>query len=230
LLEQILTWLSNGLEQSLGWALLAAFAWGVVSIVFSPCHLASVPLVVGFISTQEDASTGRAFRLSLGFSLGVLASIALIGVVTAALGRLVGDLGSVGNVAVAIVFFVFGLYLMDLVPLNWNLFPSTTRRGGMPAALGLGLVFGVGLGPCSFAFLAPLLMIVFGQAQTDYLLAAGLLGAFALGHCGVIVLVGTAANKAQTLVSWGSRSSVTRWVRRGCGVLVVLAGVYLLLG
>ena len=60
MLEQILTSLSNGLSQSLGWALLAAFAWGVVSIVFSPCHLASVPLVVGFISTQEDASTKRA--------------------------------------------------------------------------------------------------------------------------------------------------------------------------
>lgn len=230
MLEQILTSLSNGLEQSPGWALLAAFGWGVVSIVFSPCHLASVPLVVGFISTQEDASTGRAFRLSLVFSLGVLASIALIGVVTAALGRLVGDLGDVGNVAVAVVFFVFGLYLMELLPLDWNLFPSTTRRRGMPAALGLGLVFGVGLGPCSFAFLAPMLMIVFGQASTDYALAAGLLGAFALGHCGVIVLVGTAAGKAQTLVSWGSRSKITRWVRRVCGALVVLAGVYLLLG
>jgi cytochrome c-type biogenesis protein len=228
-LEEILTSLSNGLEQSLGWALAAAFTWGVVSIVFSPCHLASVPLVVGFISTQENASTGRAFRLSLVFSLGVLASIAVIGVVTAALGRLVGDLGSVGNVAVAVVFFVFGFYLMDLLPLDWNVFPSATRRRGMPAALGLGLVFGIGLGPCSFAFLAPLLMIVFGQTQADYLLAAGLLGAFALGHCGVIVAAGTAAQKAQTLVSWGGRSSVTRWVRRACGALVVGAGLYLLL-
>ncbi len=230
MLEEILTSLSNGLEQSLGWALAAAFAWGVVSIVFSPCHLASVPLVVGFISTQEDASTRRAFRLSLVFSLGVLASIALIGGITAALGRLVGDLGSVGNIAVAVVFFAFGLYLMDLVPLGWKVFPSTTRHRGMPAALGLGLVFGIGLGPCSFAFLAPLLIIVFGQAQTDCVLAAGLLGAFALGHCGVIVVAGTAAQRAQAFVSWGSRSHVTRWVRRVCGALVVCAGLYMLLG
>jgi len=227
--EHLLTSLSNGLSGSLGWALPAAFAWGVVSVVFSPCHLASVPLIVGFVSTQDDASTGRAFRLSLIFSLGVLASIALIGVITASLGRLVGDLGAIGNVAVAVVFFVFGLYLMDLLPLHWTSFPSTTRRRGMPAALSLGLVFGVGLGPCSFAFLAPLLMIVFGQAETDYALAVGLLGAFALGHCGVIVLAGTAAQKARTLVTWGSRSGVTRWVRRACGALVVLAGVYLLL-
>jgi cytochrome c-type biogenesis protein len=227
-LQQVLTTLSEGLSGSLGWALLAAFAWGVVSIVFSPCHLAGVPLVVGFISTQEDASTRRAFRLSLVFSLGVLASIALIGLITASLGRLVGDLGTVGNVAVAVVFFVFGLYLMDLLPLDWTSFPATTRRRGMPAALGLGLVFGVGLGPCSFAFLAPLLMIVFGEAHVDYALAVGLLGAFALGHCGVIVLAGTAAQRVQTIVSWGGRSGVTRWVRRTCGALVVLAGVYLL--
>ena len=228
MLEQVLTSLSNGLSQSLGWALLAAFAWGVVSIVFSPCHLASVPLIVGFISTQDDTSTRRAFRLSLVFSLGVLVSIALIGLITASLGRLVGDLGAIGNVAVAVVFFIFGLYLMDLLPLHWTSFPSTTHRRGMPAALGLGLVFGVGLGPCSFAFLAPLLIIVFGQAQIDYGLAVALLGAFALGHCGVIVAAGTAAQRAQTVVSWGGRSGVTRWVRRACGALVVLAGVYLL--
>ena len=229
MLEQILTSLSNGLSGSLGWALLAAFAWGVVSIVFSPCHLASVPLIVGFISTQDDTSTQRAFRLSFVFSLGVLVSIALIGLITAALGRMFGDLGAIGNVAVAVVFFVFGLYLMDLLPLRWaNVFPASTKRHGMTAAVSLGLVFGIGLGPCSFAFLAPLLILVFGQPQVDYGLAVALLGAFALGHCGVIVLAGTAAQKVQTVVSWGGHSGVTTWVRRACGALVVLAGVYLL--
>jgi cytochrome c-type biogenesis protein len=229
-LEQILTSLTTWLGQSLGWAMLAAFAWGVVSIVFSPCHLASVPLIVGFISTQ-GATTARAFKLSLVFSVGVLVSIALIGVITASLGRLIGDLGQVGNVAVAVVFFIFGLYLMDLLPLRWrNLLPATTRLRGLPAALGLGVVFGIGLGPCSFAFLAPLLMVVFGQAQTDYVLAVALLGAFAVGHCGVIVLAGTMASKAQAMVAWGSNSRVATWVRRGCGALVVLAGVYLLTG
>lgn len=228
MLEQILTGLSNGLSQSAGWALLAAFAWGVVSIVFSPCHLASVPLVVGFISAQEDASTRGAFRLSLLFSLGVLGSIAIIGAVTASLGRLLGDLGSVGNVAVAVVFFIFGLYLMGVLPLRWSMFPATTGLRGAPAAVGLGLAFGIGLGPCSFAFLAPLLMIAIGSATTDYLLAAGLLAAFAAGHCLVIVAAGTAAQKVQSWTSWGDRSGVTMWVRRISGTLVVLAGVYLL--
>jgi cytochrome c-type biogenesis protein len=228
MLEDVLTLLSEGLGGSFGWALLASFGWGVASIVFSPCHLASVPLIVGFISTDERTSTRRALRLSLVFSLGVLVSIALIGALTAGLGRLLGDLGSLGNAAVAVVFLVFGLYLMDVLPLRWRSFPSTTRHRGAPAALGLGLAFGVGLGPCSFAFLAPLLMVVFAAAPSDYTGAAALLGAFALGHCGVITLAGTAAQKAQSMVSWGSRSGVTRWVRRVCGALVVVAGVYLL--
>jgi len=64
-LKQILTSLSDWLEQSFAWALLAAFLWGVVSIVFSPCHLAGVPLIVGFIADREQTSTRRAFRLSL---------------------------------------------------------------------------------------------------------------------------------------------------------------------
>lgn len=228
MLEQILTSLSHWLEQSFGWALLAAFAWGVVSIVFSPCHLASIPLIVGFIADREETTTRRAFRLSVVFSVGVLVSITLLGVATAALGRLVGDLGSIGNIAVSIVFFIFGLYLMDILPLDWSGLPATTERRGPVAALGLGFVFGIGLGPCTFAFLAPLLLVVFDRAQTDVAGAAALLLAFALGHCGVIVAAGTAFSRVQGFLSWGEHSGVARGVRRGCGALVVLAGVYLL--
>ena len=228
MLEQILTSLSDWLEQSFAWALLAAFLWGVVSIVFSPCHLAGVPLIVGFIADREQTSTRRAFRLSLVFAVGVLVSITLIGIVTAALGRLVGDLGPVGNVAVAIVFFVFGLYLMDVLPLEWSGLPATTERRGSPAALGLGFVFGIGLGPCTFAFLAPLLLVAFERARSDVPAAAALLLAFALGHCGVIVAAGTAFSRVQAFVAWGDRSGTTRWVRRVCGALVVAAGIYML--
>ena len=71
-------------------------------------------------------------------------------------------------------------------------------------------------------------MVAFGQAQTDVLFAVGLLAAFALGHCGVIVAAGTAVQRAQDMISWGGRSPVTRWIRRAWGGLVFLAGVYLL--
>jgi cytochrome c-type biogenesis protein len=228
-MQELFAALTRAVEGTPAVALGAAFVWGILSILLSPCHLASIPLIVGFIADRDETTTRRAFRLSVVFSVGVLVSIALIGIITAALGRLVGDLGSIGNIAVSIVFFIFGLYLMDILPLDWSGLPATTERRGPVAALGLGFVFGIGLGPCTFAFLAPLLLVVFDRAQTDVAGAAALLLAFALGHCGVIVAAGTAFSRVQGFLSWGERSGVARWVRRGCGALVVLAGVYLLL-
>ena len=68
-------------------ALGAAFVWGVLSIVLSPCHLASIPLIVGFISDQGKLTTRRAFGIASLFAAGILVTIALIGAVTAQAGR-----------------------------------------------------------------------------------------------------------------------------------------------
>ena len=69
-------------------ALSAALAWGALSVVLSPCHLASIPLIVGFIDGQGAMTTRRAFVISNLFAVGILVTIALIGVATAAAGRM----------------------------------------------------------------------------------------------------------------------------------------------
>jgi len=229
MIEKLLTSLSTALSQSISIALIGSFIWGLISILLSPCHLSSIPLVIGFLTNQEQKSVGRAFRLSLIFSLGILVSIAFIGIITASMGRLMGDVGRIGNSAVAIVFFVFGLYLMDILPLTWNALTTTTKLKGIWAALTLGLVFGLALGPCTFAFMAPVLGLVFTRAQSDYAGAISLLGAFAAGHCGVIVLAGTLSQKLQGYLNWSESSVITKWIKRACGLLVVLAGMYMLI-
>lgn len=229
MIESLLTIMSQALQQSLALSMLAALAWGIASILLSPCHLSSIPLVIGFLNQDGQANVKRAFVLSLVFSLGILISIAIIGLVTASMGRLMGDLGRWGNVLVALVFLVFGFYLMDLLPLNWSFAPRFSQRRGLSAALTMGLLFGVGLGPCTFAFIAPVLGVVFTRVQTDYAGALLLLAMFALGHCGVIVLAGTLANKVQSYLNWTGKSRQVLWVKRACGLLVALAGVYWLL-
>lgn len=58
----------------------AALAWGVLSVVLSPCHLSSVPLVVAYMSGGTEWPSGRrALGLSSAFALGILSSIALVG-------------------------------------------------------------------------------------------------------------------------------------------------------
>ena len=118
--EGIFTVLYEAMTGAVWIALVASFAWGVLSILLSPCHLSSIPLIVGFISSQGKISIGRTFNISLVFAVGILLTIAAIGVITASLGRLMGDVGSIGNYLVAGIFFIVGLYLLDIFKLNWN--------------------------------------------------------------------------------------------------------------
>jgi cytochrome c-type biogenesis protein len=59
-------------------------------------------------------------------------------------------------------------------------------------------------------------------------LAAILLGAFAIGHCGVIVCAGTLTQSVQRYLNWTQGHQGLKWCRRSCGILVVLGGIYIL--
>ncbi|HOM68664.1 MAG TPA: hypothetical protein PLQ58_00540, partial [Smithellaceae bacterium] len=69
MLVDLFTWLTGALTGSPEIAIGAAFVWGILSVVLSPCHIACIPLIVGFIDGQGNISTGRAFVLSLLFGL-----------------------------------------------------------------------------------------------------------------------------------------------------------------
>jgi len=228
-LAQLLSSLSQGVESSPVIALTAAAGWGIASILLSPCHLASIPLIVGFIDGQGRISTKRAFFISNLFAVGILMSIALIGFLTALAGRMLGDLGAWGNWFVAGVFFVFGLHLWGVIPMPWS-GPTQVnmKRKGLIAALVIGLIFGIALGPCTFAFMGPVLSVAFTEANNNLLYASSLLLAYGFGHCAVIVMAGTFTEKVQHYLNWNERSQGTLWVKRICGLLVMAGGLWLI--
>jgi len=229
MIDSIFTTLYEAMTGSVLLAVLASFGWGVLSILLSPCHLSSIPLVVGFISSQGKISIRRTFNISLVFSVGILITIALIGIITASVGRLMGDIGRVGNYLVAVIFFLVGLYLLDIIKFDWNTAGlKRTAAKGLFAALILGLLFGLALGPCTFAYMAPVLGVVFQTAQTNYFLAVIFLLAFGTGHCSVIVGAGTLTGKVQKYLNWSEGSKTIKYIKKICGVLVILGGVYLI--
>lgn len=210
-------------------ALSASFIWGILSVILSPCHLASIPLIVGFISEQGRISTKKAFRLALVFSAGIFITIAVIGVITALLGRIVGDVGPWGNYIVAVVFIFVGLYLLELVkfPGLRGVNQPQIKRKGMLAAFILGLIFGVAVGPCTFAYMAPMLAVTFRVSGTQFLYGVFLLLMYAVGHCAVIVAAGTLAKFVESYLHWNERSKSTTVIKKICGILVILAGLHM---
>jgi cytochrome c-type biogenesis protein len=222
--------LSSMLSLSPGIAVSGSFLWGVASILLSPCHLASIPLIVGYIDSQGEMKTSRAALIAALFSSGILITIAVIGVITGLAGRLMGDIGQYGNIVVAVLMVIIGLYLLGIVPIPFlesGINQPGMKKKGLPAAFLLGLFFGLALGPCSFAYMAPILGVAFTVASSNLSYAVVLVGAYAFGHCLVIIIAGSSAEAVNHLLKWNEDSKGALHLKKICGLLVVAAGIYM---
>ena len=228
-MQNLMASFTGAVESAAPIAVPLALLWGVLSVLLSPCHLASVPLVVGYISRQGRTGSARAFSISVLFSLGILITIILVGILTAAAGRILGDIGRFGYYFAAAMMLYFGLNLLEVVPSPWKGDRSlTSSKSGLAGAFFLGFIFGIALGPCTFAFMAPILGVTFSTGNEHLLFSILLIVVFAIGHCGVVVVAGTFSTVIQRYLKWNEKSGVVLIMRRICGVLVILGGLYLL--
>ncbi|MCM8820896.1 MAG: cytochrome C biogenesis protein [Candidatus Omnitrophica bacterium] len=228
-MQNIFAFLTQAVEGNPVISIVASFLWGILSIILSPCHLVSIPLIVGFITQQGVSSTNKALKLSLIFSLGIFLTIAIVGIITSFLGRMAGDIGKLGNYIVASVLLILGLYLLDLIKIpgfkGINQ-PVLKQKSDIFTAFLLGLIFGIAIGPCTFAYMAPILAVIFKVSGTQFLYGILLILIYAAGHCSVIVIAGTSVEFVEKCVKINERSRVGI-IKKICGLLVILAGLYM---
>ncbi|MBA7694289.1 hypothetical protein ES703_102896 [subsurface metagenome] len=121
------------------------------------------------------------------------------------------------------------LYLLDVIRIpGIGINARRFKSGGYISALTIGLLFGIALGPCTFAYLAPVLGIVFNISASNLLYSIFLLIAFALGHCFIIVFAGVLYEKVQQYLNWTEKTKSAVILRKICGAFVFLGGVYLI--
>ena len=226
---ELFTFLSHMLTDSWWIALLSSFIWGILSIILSPCHLTTIPLIIGFINNSENITKIRAALLSTLFALGILITLGLIGLLTGISGRILGDIGGFGNYIVGAFLIIFGVYMMDIIKIPFfeqGISPHIKKRGLLSAFL-IGLTFGIALGPCAFAFMAPMLGIVFKIASSNLIYSLLLILLFSLGHCFVIVFAGTFTEIIRKYLKWNEKSNGVIWLKRICGILIICSAIYL---
>ena len=207
-------------------AALGCFIWGVISVVFSPCHLASIPLIVAYVGGQETLlKPKQAAYYSVAFTVGLFITIALIGIICALLGRMLGDVGNYWQILIGLVlvWVALGMLGVEKCSMSGNLLTKLKFRG-MFGALALGLAYGVLSGSCTFGFIAPILAIV--TVQEKVVTGVLFILLFALGHCLPIVVAGSSTAAVKRVMESSRWQGAGNWFRKGAGVLIGVLGLY----
>ena len=229
MIEELVPSVLGMLTASPGKAATASFVWGLASILLSPCHLASVPLMAGYAArdaadpTADGKTAGRRAALcGIAFTVGLFI-IAAVGAVCALLGLLLGTVPKALSLSIGLLFIVLGLQTAGFIRLPIRpIVPAQFRLRGLLGAMVLGAGYGLLSGPCTFGFLAP----VFAAATLPGNPSVGfvLLLAFALGHCLPIAAAGASTALCSIYLSSRFADFAQTTGRKAAGLLIAAAG------
>jgi cytochrome c-type biogenesis protein len=203
----------------------ASYLGGVVATA-SPCILASIPLVIGFVGGYAGGNKKQAFFYSLTFVVGLAVVMSILGAVAALMGTMFGQVGVYWYFVVAVILMVMGLQLSGMI--NLKLAGASQKflpqRTGLVGALILGALFGLVLSPCASPVLAVILTLAAVKGEVAY--GSTLLFAYALGQGTLIILAGTFTGVIESfLQSKGAKFGTI--MQRVAGLLIFLVGAYI---
>lgn len=209
------------------YAALGCFLWGMVSVLMSPCHLASIPLIIGYVGGQKEPVEGKKGLLySVLFSLGLFITIAAVGVICALLGRMLGDISSYWMLLPGLILLWMAADMLGVTHCsisNGSLLSKLQVKGATGAFI-IGLAYGVISGSCTFGFIAPILAII--TVQQELVTGIVLISLFALGHCLPIAVAGSSTAKIQSILANSSYEHLHKLLRKVAALLVAGLGFY----
>ena len=208
---------------------LAVFDGGILTAA-NPCVLATIPLLMAYVSGRDDVrSFRRGMVLSLVFVAGLSVAFAALGVVAALAGTMLGDIGRFWDYAILVVCLLMGAHLTGLLEVPMPSVNVTPKWRGLPGAFLLGGLFGLVSTPCATPILVVVLTYIAGTgASVPY--GALLLVVYALGHSLLILAAGASAGLAKGLVASKGLARAGKALRFAAGLLIAAVGVYLFLG
>jgi len=216
----------EGLRQAIENAGFAAAGVGFLAgLVFSfnPVALASIPVSLAYVTRARHRN--EALLYGAMFVLGMILTHAVLGAAAGAGGAGVAKLiGRYWGLVLGPVLIVLGLVWVGWIRLPLPALPLRARRASnLLGAFALGVPFSVAVCPICTPALAVLLGVAAGSASA--FIGALLLLAFALGRAIPIAF-------GMSVIGWAERfpamGRYQRWLDIGGGVLLVLAGLYLL--
>ncbi len=224
-MESMLNNIQSIVQNNHGLAYGTVFIGGLISAA-SPCVLAAIPLIIGYVGGYSGGDKKKAAIYSLVFILGLSITFTVLGAAASAMGRFLSFAGQWLYIGLAVIAVTMGLQLMGLIkiPLPFQKTHQVKSRGLWGAFL-LGLLTGTVSSPCATPVLAVILAYV--STQGDILYGGSLLFAYAVGHCALIFIAGLSIGLTESIVSSKGVKNFSLYSKRFSGALLVVIGIYI---
>jgi cytochrome c-type biogenesis protein len=205
-------------------AFLAVFTGGLISAA-SPCVLAAIPLIIGYVGGYSEGDKKKAAIYSFVFILGLSITFTVLGAAASVMGQFLSFAGQWLYIGLAVIAVAMGLQLMGVIsiPLPFQKTRQVKSRGLWGAFL-LGILTGTVSSPCATPVLAVILAYV--STQGDIMYGGSLLFAYAVGHCALIFIAGLSVGLTESIVSSKGIKNFSLYTRRLSGAVLVAAGLY----
>lgn len=206
--------------------LVASFIGGVLASL-SPCSLAMLPLIIGYIGGYSKETPFRTFLQLCCFILGTAIVFSVIGIICALTGTVFASaMGGYFTLIIASLLLVMGLKLLDILdfetPTIIKAMPVNSTNSIFLYPLLLGITFALAGTPCSTPILAGIM--AFAAIGKNLALAILMLFLFALGQGVILILAGLFTSSLKNMKSFAKFTEVLLKIS---GFLLVAVSIFL---
>jgi cytochrome c-type biogenesis protein len=207
-------------------ALPGAFLWGMVSVLLSPCHMASIPLLIAYVAGQNRILSPKiAAGYAVLFAAGLLLTIVIIGTACALLGRMLGDVGPYWQIGVGLLLIWVGYtFLKPSACSSTGGVMQRLQVKGLSGSFMIGLAYGFLSGVCTFGFIAPILGMI--TIRDSFVYGIFMLILFAIGHCLPLIAAGIFSARVMEVIYSQAWQKGLVVMRKSAGVIIIGIGCY----
>lgn len=203
-----------------------SFLGGLVASI-SPCSLAMLPIIIGYIGGYSDAKPLKTFIQMLFFVFGTAIVFSVIGIICAITGKVfISFAGGYFGIFLAGIIMVMGLKLIGVLdfelPVMIKEMPKNNGTNTYLYPIILGGIFALAGTPCSTPILAGIM--AFASLSASITQAILMLFLFSLGQGLILILAGFLTSH---LKNWKGFYKFSDWLLKISGGLLVIASIYI---
>lgn len=228
-MDNYITAITHGMSTSGHFSLIMlaiSFIGGLLASV-SPCSLAILPIIIGYVGGYSHENAAKTFVQMMFFVFGSSLVFATIGIICALTGKVFVSVAPMYFILVlGSLLMVMGLNILGVLDFNMPVIikeiPQSTGKNMVLYPILIGAVFALAGTPCSTPILAGIM--AFASMSTSILAAVLMLFMFSLGQGLILIIAGVFTSSLKGLKNFAHVSEILLKIS---GVLLVLSSIYI---